>query len=207
MNRFDSIVRLLKENLNKGLPGLLAQQKMAPDLRGRHDLPKKPNVTTRESAVLISVYPENGLANTILIKRPVYNGAHSGQVSFPGGKREIPDKSLIETALREAEEEVGIDTNLVEILGSLTPLFVPVSNLIVVPIIGIMPKPIKLHPNIQEVEYVITANLDDFKLAKNISTKTICIGKIPISAPYYNIMEEVVWGITAMIIAEFSELY
>lgn len=207
MSDFNSIVERLKINLQKDLPGFKVQQRMAPSFRVGPSMPHNQNPSTRESAVLIAIYPDNGQANTILIKRAVYNGAHSGQVSFPGGKREGFDKSLIETALREAEEEIGIDPTTVEVIGTLTPLFVPVSNLTVLPVVGIMPKPSELHPNLQEVEYTITANLSDFKSPENLSVKTICIGNLPISAPFYAVKNEVVWGVTAMIISELTALY
>lgn len=207
MQAYNRIVESLKINLNQDLPGLKVQLKMAPSLRNSPDFPKEPNSTTRRSAVLITVYPDNGNANTILIKRTVYNGAHSGQISFPGGKVDHTDKNLIETALREAEEEVGINPADVRVIGTLTSLFIPVSNMLVLPVIGIIPKPKELHLNLQEVEYTIPVDLMNFKKPENISVKTICIGHTPISAPYYKVNNEVVWGATAMIIAELTELY
>lgn len=207
MSSFDKIVRQLKANLLKELPGFKAQQRMAPSFRGGAGFPNSPDTKTRGSAVLIAIYPNGNKAETILIKRTVYNGAHSGQVSFPGGKQEDFDDSLTVTAIREAEEEIGIDANKVEVIGSLTPLFIPVSNLMVLPVVCTIPRPEQLHPNLQEVEYTIHADLMDFKAPKNLSVKTICVGSMPISAPYYAVESEVIWGATAMIISEFTELY
>jgi 8-oxo-dGTP pyrophosphatase MutT (NUDIX family) len=207
MKDYNSIVGSLRENLKKDLPGLSAQIKMAPTLRTAPGFPKEPNSSTRNSAVLISIYHDNNTANTILIKRSEYIGVHSRQISFPGGKYEEFDKTILATALREAEEEIGIDSNQVEIIGSLTPLFIPISNMLVVPVVGIIPKPINLQLNLQEVEYTINVGLDHLQDPNNQSVKTICVGFLPISAPYYSVGKEVVWGATAMIISEFTELY
>jgi 8-oxo-dGTP pyrophosphatase MutT (NUDIX family) len=207
MTDFNTTVDNIRINIAKELPGKDAQQRMSPSIRAGIGFPTSPNANTRKSAVLISVYPENGLAHTILIKRTVYKGAHSGQVSFPGGKMDETDKSVIETALREAEEELGINPSKVEVIGSLTPLFIPITNLLVIPVVGVMSNPQNLSPNIHEVEYTIEVGLNAFKDSKNITEKTIFSGVIPISAPYYSIKNEMVWGATAMIIAEFTELY
>jgi 8-oxo-dGTP pyrophosphatase MutT (NUDIX family) len=207
MNYFERIVGQLKINLQKDLPGFQAQQRMAPSFRGGPGFPQSPDNNTRGSAVLIAIYPDDDRAKTILIKRTVYNGAHSGQVSFPGGKQEDFDKSLIVTAIREAEEEVGIDANQVGVIGALTPLFIPVSNLMVLPVVCEIPKPTNLHLNLQEVEYTIHVDLMNFKDPEKLSVKTICVGNNPISAPYYAVEGEVVWGATAMIISELTDLY
>lgn len=207
MDFFNIIVERLRNSLYKELPGLSAQTKMAPTLRWAPEFPQHPNTTTRNSAVLISIFPDNESVKTILIKRTVYKGVHSGQISFPGGKTEESDASIVETALREAEEEVGINPQEVEVIGTLSTLFIPVSNLLVVPVIGIIPKPNNPHLNLQEVEYTIHADLMQLKKPENQSVKTICVNNTPVSAPYYSVGDEVVWGATAMIISELTELY
>lgn len=207
MHSFYSIVESLTTNLKKELPGLKAQLRMAPTLRDRPEFPKSPNASTRKSAVLISIFPNNGNANTVLIKRTVYKGVHSGQISFPGGKTDESDNTIIDTALREAEEEVGINPSDVNVIGTLSNLFIPVSNMLVVPVVGIIPKPKAFHLNLQEVEYTIPVDLLDFKDPKNITVKTICVGNFHVSAPYYKVGCEEVWGATAMIISELTELF
>ncbi|MDD2549896.1 MAG: CoA pyrophosphatase [Bacteroidales bacterium] len=207
MPDFELFVKALRENLSDKLPGKAAQQRMAPSLRNNTGLTSQANELVRESAVLICIYPDNKTANTILIKRTTYDGPHSGQICFPGGKREHFDKSIVETALREAEEEIGIDISAVTILGALSPLHIPVSNYMVTPIVGIMPKPKSLSLDLQEVEYTITVNLQHFKQEDNVSVKALNIGSKPITAPFYCVDNEVVWGATAMIISELAELY
>ena len=207
MPEFNLFINRLIENLSHKLPGQDAQQKMAPTFRNGTKLSTQTNETTRESAVLICIYPDNKTANTILIKRTTYDGPHSGQVSFPGGKREPFDKSIEETALREAQEEIGVDISTVTIIGTLSPLYIPVSNHIVTPIVAVMPKPKNISPNLQEVEYTISVDLQQFKQKDRVSVKTINIENNPTSAPFYSIDQEVIWGATAMIISELTELY
>ena len=207
MSEFNLFINRLRNNLSHMLPGQTAQQKMAPTFRNGASLSSQTNESTRESAILICIYPDNKTANTILIKRTTYNGAHSGQISFPGGKREPFDHSIEATALREAEEEIGIDISTVTVLGALSALYIPLSNHMVTPIVAVMPKPKNLRPNLQEVEYTITVNLQDFKREDKVSVKTLNIGSEPVSAPFYSVGNEVVWGATAMIISELAELY
>jgi 8-oxo-dGTP pyrophosphatase MutT (NUDIX family) len=207
MDNFENTISIVRERLLKDLPGSEVQNRMAPSFRVGFPFRKHPNSATRQSAVLICIYPEQFEAATILIKRSTYNGPHSGQVSFPGGKYDETDESLVQTALREAQEEVGIAPSDLEVIGCLTPLFIPVTNMQVLPVVGVMLNPPTLHPNLQEVEYPILAKLSDFKNPQNSSVKTLRVLGFPISAPYYSIGGEHVWGATAMIISEFTELY
>ena len=208
MVEFWETVGRIKENITKELPGSSAHNCMSPSIPSGLLLTRIPNSSTRDSAVLICLFPnQKRRTSTILIKRAIYNGAHSGQVSFPGGKYEESDNDLIHTALRETQEEIGLDSKLINVIGKLTPLFVPVSNLMVYPIVGYIKPLTKLHLNVQEVEYTIPVEINEFKKVENRSVKTMCINQTPISAPFYSVSGEQIWGITAMIISEFSELY
>ena len=207
MDSFNKTVDNIQNGLTRELPGLDAQIKMSPSFRGENRFNSSPTSTTRNSAILISLFPKNGLAYTVLIKRTTYNGVHSGQVSFPGGKQDDSDTSIVHTALREAQEEVGIEPDSIHVIGELTPLFIPVSNLMVHPVVGIMPAPKQFYPNLHEVEYTIVTDLLHFKKTENLSVKTLCVNNIPISAPYYAVGNDMVWGATAMIISELTELY
>ncbi|HOP04811.1 MAG TPA: CoA pyrophosphatase [Tenuifilaceae bacterium] len=208
MSEFWATVGRVKENIAHELPGSSAQNRMSPSLPSGLLLSRTPNSSTRDSAVLICLFPNsNSKTSTILIKRTVYNGAHSGQVSFPGGKYEEGDSDLSYTALRETQEEIGISSEQIVLIGKLTPLFVPVSNLMVTPYVGYIESLPALHLNVQEVEYTIEVAIEEFNKIENKSVKTMCINQTPISAPYYSISGEQIWGITAMIISEFSELF
>lgn len=200
------IIDEIKKNIKNALPGNAAHLRMAPSHRG--DLLKKVDEKDyRKSAVLIALYPDNEKIYTALIKRTTYNGAHSGQVGFPGGKYEESDGTLIQTALREAHEEVGINPSDVEVLGMLTPLLIPVSNMEVQPVIGLLNERPELILNPEEVEFTIEVPICHLKNPKNQMRKTITVRGYSIDAPYFKVDCEDVWGATAMIIAEFIELF
>lgn len=207
MGDYKRTVKRIQQNITKGLPGLTAQLRMAPLLSDGTEFPLTPSGTPKQSAVLIGIYPQNNNAHTILIKRAIYDGVHSGQVSFPGGKYEEQDDDLVVTALREAQEEVGITPQDVKIIGKLTPLFISVSNMMVLPVVGLMPEPKNLLLNLQEVEYIISPSLMHLKDKACLSVKTIDSHGRLISAPYFDAENEMIWGATAMIISELTELY
>jgi len=206
MDSYRNLLDQIKNNLKQPLPGESAQLRMAPSHRG--DLLKSNGVTdARNSAVLISLFPTSNGLSTLFIKRATYNGVHSGQISFPGGKTDEGDESLIQTALRETEEEVGIDPSKIEVLGTLTPLFIPVSNMLVLPVIGLLDYEPEIHPNLQEVDYTITVPICHLKNPTNQLIKTLEIRNYSITAPYFCCNNEEIWGATAMIISEFIEMF
>ncbi len=122
------IKELLQQAFTKELPGKDAHVKMAPqplDLRRFTTLFSEP---PKKSGVLLLFYQDQGVVYFPLIKRPQYPGVHGGQVGFPGGKMEPSDPDILFTALREAEEEIGIKASKVEVLGQLSDLYIPTSN-------------------------------------------------------------------------------
>lgn len=200
------IVKGIELNLGKPLPGYEAQKRMEPSVRADLLGNTTPNMATRKSAVMILLYPSGQGLDFVLIKRQIYDGPHSGQVSLPGGKVDESDTSIEGTALRETYEEVGVEPNQITILGKLTELFIPVSNLLVQPFVGIVAQKPQFSPNLQEVEYIVEVDvahlLDDSKK----SVKVITSHGRPITAPYYSFQNEMVWGATAMILSEFEEV-
>ncbi|MFB6306378.1 MAG: CoA pyrophosphatase, partial [Flavobacteriales bacterium] len=106
----------------------------------------------KTSAVLLLLFPtENHSLETVFIQRPEYDGVHSGQISFPGGGREIHDKNLKETSLRETREEIGVLDNEVSIIGNLSDLYIPPSNYLVTPFVGYTDKAPNFNPDSNEV--------------------------------------------------------
>lgn len=196
----------LKSELAKELPGEVAHSLMMPTVRD--DNLKKPSggPPPVKSAVLILFYPdEHNHIKFPLIQRPVYNGAHSAQVSFPGGKKEPQDGSLVETALREAHEEIGIDPEKIEIIGTLSDLFIWVSNFLVTPVVGITDYKPHFVKEESEVESIIEADLYDIiNPAKRKEGTLIVREKYKIETPYYDIDNRIVWGATAMMLSELS---
>ena len=164
------------------------------------------SIQTRTSAVLILFYPKNDKPHLTLIKRAIDNTVHSGQISFPGGKVEKSDNSLIHTALREANEEVGIITDSVNIIGQLTKLYIPPSNFDVFPIIGATYETPKFTIN-HEVEKVLEVDIRELINPNNYTHKIIQHRNgNEIDVPCYFIQDEVVWGATAMIISELLDM-
>lgn len=199
---FYPFISALKRELSAGvLPGMEAQFKMAPV--GRISFPKKGNPVT--GSVLLLLYPEESI-HIVMIRRTDYPGPHSGQISFPGGKTEPADRNPVHTALREACEETGVCEQDIEILGQISPLYIPVSNFSIVPVVGYTGNKPLFKPDPREVNYLITPSLSDFFREESLKTKTIFIGNETIIAPYYHINNEEVWGATAMIMSEFIEI-
>ncbi len=197
---------VLKEIFSLELPGVSSQLKMAPDIRKKDILKPSIDDNTMDSAVLFLIYPENGVLKTILTQRPVYNGIHSGQISFPGGKREF-NESLEQTALREANEEIGLQSDKVEIIGSLTSLFIPPSNYIVKPFIGLLESKPDLIADNYEVSEIIDVELDYFFKQENRICELISLSSgEKMQTPCFNYKERIIWGATAMIIMEFVDL-
>lgn len=206
MELSEKLIDEIRINLKLQLPGPISQLRMAPSHRGEL-FSTNESMIKRQSAVLIALFPDNEKIKTLLIKRATYDGVHSGQVSFPGGKYDDLDESLIHTALREANEEVGIVPSKVEVLGTLTPLYIPVSNMEVLPVIGLLREKPDLHLNLQEVEFTIEVPICYLKNPANHFHKTMIIRGHSIEVPYFKVDCEDVWGATAMITAEFIELF
>lgn len=196
----------LKAELAKELPGEMAHSMMMPMVRDDNLKMPSGNPPPMNSAVLILFYPdEHGHPRFPLIQRPEYKGAHSAQVSFPGGKMEPEDQSLVETALREAEEEIGIQKENVEVVGKMTDLFIWVSNFMVTPIVGILDHRPNFVMDESEVDAIIETDLYDIINPLKRKEDTIIIReKYKIHTPYFDIDNRVVWGATAMMLSELS---
>ena len=201
MNDFTTFIEKLSLRLKKPLPGQDAHDKMASESRLKLKMPS-PNERTRESAVLILFYPSENQISIPLILRPQYDGVHGGQMAFPGGRVEKEDENLIRTAMREAQEEIGVRLTDIEVIGQLTKLFIPPSNFNVQPVIGYMNHKPDFYPDAREVDKVIEIALEEIINPKIIGRKILNIRGVEIDAPYYQIQEHTVWGATAMMISE-----
>jgi len=160
----------------------------------------------RLSGVLILLYPADGYISTVLIRRPVYNGVHSGQLAFPGGRKEEHDEDLIKTALRESKEETGIQPQDVNVIGQLSDLFVPPSNFLVSPVVGYSETKPFFVADPLEVDAIIEIPLEHLLNPEASTTKTVEAGEWKASVPCYFIQNQIIWGATAMIISEFLEI-
>jgi len=203
---FSNLFSHLKSRLSETLPGLEAQLKMAPSIRtnlmNSFDQSKLP----RQSAVLILLYPFENEIYTVFMKRSNDGTVHSGQISLPGGQVEPEDNSLIETALREAEEEMGIKAKDVNVLGQISPLMIPVSNFTVQPVVCCLDYRPTFVPNPSEVQEIIELRLSHLLNPQNCATEILSRHQVQITAPYYDAHGHHIWGATAMIMSEFLEI-
>lgn len=191
----------LVEKLAQELPGKLAHIEIAPNRR--IDFNEDELLNARESGVLILLYLIEKEPHLALMQRTTYNGAHSGQVSFPGGKRETLDRDIIHTALREANEEVGIVMDDVDVIGRLSDVYIPVSNFNVSPIVGC----VNYHPqfmiDVREVEELIELKLSDLTNVKELTISNITLpNKTIIKAPSFRFNDKIIWGATALMLNE-----
>lgn len=141
-----------------------------------------------------------------LTERMTYNGAHSGQISLPGGKYEIGDNDLMNTAIRECYEEIGIKE--IEVIGKLTPLFIPVSHFLVNPYVGIckIKNPVMTNQE-REVKRLIKLSLEDLENDNIVKLGSMQImDSMAIKTPWFEVEGLKVWGATAMILSELKEL-
>ena len=203
---FEEFKERLKIELLNGLPGELAHSMMMPIVRDDElTMPSNPPAP-KKSAILILFYQDcDGHIKFPLIQRPTYDGAHSAQVSFPGGKFEKSDRNLEHTALREAQEEIGIDPGKVEVLGNLSDLFIWVSNYLVTPVVAFTDQIPEFKKDDLEVETIIETDLYDIINPNKRKEGTILArGKYKIQTPYFDIDNRIVWGATAMMLSELS---
>ena len=175
---------------------------MASSDRFVKNFPRLPGKNARIAAVLILLYPQNGSIHTVFMQRPDYNGVHGGQISFPGGKKEPEDENVIQTALRETYEETGVDPSNVNIIGTLTPLFIPVSNMIVTPVIGWTNEKPEFNHQSEEVLFLIEADLKKFLDPSIVKLKPFEIKGELVEVKYFDYKGNTIWGATAMILHE-----
>lgn len=196
----------LRTAIGKGLPGTDVQWELASADRNAPDFPRVAGPDAREAGVLILLFPVDGYVHTVFMQRPDYAGIHGGQISFPGGKKELYDENIIRTALREAEEETGITSSDVEIIGTLTPLFIPVSNMLVTAVTGWMNRKPVFNHDPKEVVYLIEAELREIMNPAIIKTMPFEVrGKI-INIKYFAYNGNVIWGATAMMLHELLSM-
>lgn len=199
----ESLAADLRRMLGEPLPGLQAQLRMAPSHRSQL-LAERDDGSAREAAVLVLL--ENSAdVSIILTERRHDLDSHPGQISFPGGRRE-PQETLLDTALREAAEEVSLESHSVEILGELTPLHVPPSNYVVHPFVGFAGRKLDLAPADNEVSLIIRASLAGLMDPQNSRTEERERYGAIVNIPYFNVGGHKVWGATAMMLAELIEL-
>lgn len=203
----EQLINKLKIELQKPLPGLIAQYAMAPVSRQLIDTDSLEAHQYKSSAVMVLVCEDdNGNVFIPLIERFAYEGFHSAQVSFPGGKFDEQDVSLQNTAIRECFEEIGL-SNEIEVIGKLTRLFIPVSGFLIEPYIGFckIKNPV-LIPHEREVKSILKLSLNDLMDNNILEHGIIETDAYKIKTPYFLVEGNKVWGATAMILSELKTI-
>lgn len=199
-------IKEVQEALSSPLPGVTAQSKMAPERPSsqadRWDTP----ADCREAGVLLLLYtpPLTAELHIVLTRRPEYPGTHGGQISFPGGQRE-EDETLRETALRETMEEIGVGPD--EVIGKLSPLYIPPSNFCTYPFVAYSSARPDFQPDDKEVAEIIETPLClllDATIQKEEIWYFQKYGERRV--PFFDVFGHHVWGATAMILSEFLTL-
>lgn len=203
----DDRIAQTRRLLEGPLPGAKAHRLVMSYLRDDAMTVRRSGRSYKEGAVLVLLYPHRDALQTVLILRPEYEGVHSGQVAFPGGRREPEDADLSVTALREAQEEVGLIPEQVEVIGTLSEVYIPPSNYIVRPYVAYSPERPDFIPDPREVARVLEYDVEHFLHEKAIKDERIRLaGGAQLKVGAFNHDGHVIWGATAMMLSEFRML-
>lgn len=201
------LAEYLKSETAKKLPGIAAHQTMLPEGRTMPDDYLQKISSYKQSAVFALLFQENDTINLLLTQRHQYEGKHSGQISFPGGKKEDEDGNLLDTAYRETYEEVGITQNNIELIAPLSPLYIPVSNFFVQPYLGYLQQIPDLKINEREVKAIVKFPIHQLNNPTLLKIKKIeASSGLFLTVPAFEIGEHTIWGATAMMLREIGEL-
>ncbi len=198
--------QLLEKKLREPLPGLWAQLKMVTDPRPGNKVYHEVEDTSIKAGVLVLLYSLRNHVHLVLTRRTDQVDIHQAQISFPGGRKEEGESSE-QTALREAYEELNVSPDSIQILGQLTPLYIPPSNYCIYPIIAITNERPDFRPSTHEVAEVIEVPLEHLLDPKNVIKEAWTIRGAEVMVPFYLFKEHKIWGATAMVLAELLEIF
>ncbi len=205
---FNHFKNNIKHLQNTQIGGLDWQFKLAPKMREKFDADLVLKNNPKKAAVLVLFYPnQRQETHFLLTLRANYNGTHSSQISFPGGKFDQKDELLRNTALRETSEEVGINQNDAMVFKEMTDVFISPSNFLVTPFLGIL----NYQPNFNtnyEVEKLIEIDLDELLNDSSITNTVVTTSYADnLKVPCFKLNNHIVWGATAMMLSEIRELF
>ena len=196
------LVKLLEERLKEPLPGTSAHLITKVQSKIEFNFPES-SKDAKKASVLILLFPYSNNIHFFLTQRTLAVEHHKGQISLPGGTCEKNEKT-INTALRETEEEIGVDKNEVEIIGELTPFFTPTSGFIVHPFIGWCNRRPKTNKQTDEVHTLFSASLSQLLNDQILELENWNLRGYEAKVPFYNFDGHKVWGVTAAILSEFK---
>ena len=205
--QFNEFIKYAPKILNVELPAMNAHVKMVPP--NREELIRNTDftkITPKKAAVMMLFYPKNSQTHLALILRTSYNGVHSSQIAFPGGKVEPEDLDLSHTAIRETHEEIGVHPNDINLVRAFTEVYIPPSNYMVYPFFGYSQSELDFELQEDEVAGLVELSLVDFLDDKNVTTtkmKTSYAGSIDV--PGFRVNGHFIWGATAMMLSELKE--
>lgn len=159
----------------------------------------------REAGVLALIHPVGDAAHVVVTVRRGHLTDHAGQVSFPGGRRES-DEPLLQTALREAQEEVSLSPDDAVVLGRLTPLYIPPTNFCVYPYVAYTRIRTRLAPHDYEVERIVDVPIADLLDPNSIRTEVWTVRGDDVNVPFFDVVGLQIWGATAMMLSELLAL-
>lgn len=189
------------------LPGAEAQDRMSSRSRLSIQEYLERNPDYRTSAVMLLLFPSGDFISSLLIERPSYEGVHSGQLALPGGRSEEADEDLIHTAIRETYEEVGVKVLREQVIGPLTPIYIPPSRFLVHPFVAFLNERPEFIPDEREVESLLEVNLSLFMDEEVKQRRRITVGEnMFLEAPCYVIADKILWGATAMMFSEMESI-
>ena len=200
--------KILADRLKGKLPGMDSHMKMVPEPR-RAEIEGFHNGQDALKAAVLICFVNNSDkgAGIVLIRRNEYDGVHSGQISFPGGRYEQGDAGMVGTALREAEEEINIKGNDVEVLGEISPVFIPPSNFFVTPVVAWSRKQPDLIPDPMEVSEILTISLHELMDPASRQVRNIPHREFKqMDVPCFYLRGNIVWGATAMMLMELIDI-
>lgn len=206
---FNAFLKSVAKVRNLELPGERAHLYMFPPYREElMEMMKVQRRNARKAAVMVLFYPDRAYhTNLVLILRKTYKGVHSAQVGFPGGKVELEDQSMLHSAIRETEEEVGVRQGDIQVIKSLSNVYIPPSNFSVYPFLGVLDYTPLFTKQDEEVEDILEITLADFLSDHNVVTKPVMTSyEREVEVPAFYLCGQTVWGATAMILSEVKEL-
>ena len=212
---FKDLKRIIPKLKLSNLNSKTSQIKLAPSFR-KEFIKLKSNklLNSKKAAVTAALYADdNNLVRLILILRNTYNGVHSNQIGFPGGRVEEDDKTLFDTAIRETFEEIGIAVEKNELIRELKEIYIPPSNFNVYPFLVLLNHPPSFVKDDKEVKEIITIDLDSLLNCKITQTLIPVPTKLnelntqnDVLVPTFKLAGYNVWGATAMMLSEIRDL-